>query len=40
MKLALIRRQFAAVGGAHRHVQRLLKTLVSAENEAQIYAEK
>ena len=40
MKLALIRRQFAAVGGAELYVQRLLSALVSAGHEVHLYAEK
>jgi UDP-glucose:(heptosyl)LPS alpha-1,3-glucosyltransferase len=39
MKLALIRRQFAAVGGAELYVQRLLSSLVSAGHEVHLYAE-
>ncbi|MCX6856285.1 MAG: glycosyltransferase family 4 protein [Verrucomicrobia bacterium] len=40
MKLALIRRQFAAVGGAELYVQRLLSALVTAGHEVHLYAEK
>jgi UDP-glucose:(heptosyl)LPS alpha-1,3-glucosyltransferase len=39
MKLALIRRQFAAVGGAELYVQRLLTGLISAGHEVHLYAE-
>jgi len=39
MKLALIRRQFAAVGGAELYVQRLLSALVSTRHEVHLYAE-
>ncbi len=39
MKLALIRRQFAAVGGAELYLQRLLGGLISAGHEVHLYAE-
>lgn len=39
MKLALIRRQFAAVGGAELYLQRLLAGLVEAGHEIHLYAE-
>jgi UDP-glucose:(heptosyl)LPS alpha-1,3-glucosyltransferase len=40
MKLALIRRQFSATGGAELYVQRLLTALVSAGHETHLFAEK
>lgn len=40
MKLALIRRQFAAVGGAELYLQRLLTGLVTAGHEVHLYAER
>jgi UDP-glucose:(heptosyl)LPS alpha-1,3-glucosyltransferase len=40
MKLALIRRQFSATGGAELYVQRLLAALTSAGHETHLYAEK
>jgi UDP-glucose:(heptosyl)LPS alpha-1,3-glucosyltransferase len=40
MKLALIRRQFSAVGGAELYVQRLLGGLADAGHEVHLYAEK
>lgn len=40
MKLALIRRQFSATGGAELYVQRLLAALVSAGHETHLFAEK
>lgn len=40
MKLALIRRQFSATGGAELYVQRLLTALVSAGHETHLLAEK
>lgn len=40
MKLALIRRQFSAVGGAELYVQRLLGGLVESGHEVHLYAEK
>lgn len=39
MKLALIRRQFAAIGGAELYLQRLLKALVAAGHEPHLFAE-
>ena len=40
MKLALIRRQFSATGGAELYVQRLLGALTSAGHETHLFAEK
>ncbi len=40
MRLALIRRQFSATGGAELYVQRLLGALASAGHETHLYAEK
>jgi UDP-glucose:(heptosyl)LPS alpha-1,3-glucosyltransferase len=40
MKLALIRRQFSATGGAELYVQRLLTALVSAGHETHLLAEQ
>lgn len=40
MKLALIRRQFSATGGAELYVQRLLGALVAAGHETHLFAEK
>lgn len=40
MKLALIRRQFAAVGGAELYLQRLLAGLITAGHEVHLYAER
>ena len=40
MKLALIRRQFSATGGAELYVQRLLGALASAGHETHLFAEK
>ena len=39
MKLALIRRQFAATGGAELYLQRLLRALVQGGHEAHLFAE-
>lgn len=39
MKLALIRRRFAATGGAELYLQRLLDALVSGGHEVHLYAE-
>jgi UDP-glucose:(heptosyl)LPS alpha-1,3-glucosyltransferase len=39
MKLALLRRQFAATGGAELYLQRLLKALASAGHEPHLFAE-
>lgn len=39
MKLALIRRQFAATGGAELYLQRLIAALVSAGHEIHLYSE-
>ena len=40
MKLALIRRQFSATGGAELYVQRLLGALTAAGHETHLFAEK
>jgi len=40
MKLALIRRQFSATGGAELYVQRLLGALAAAGHETHLFAEK
>lgn len=40
MKLALIRRQFSATGGAELYVQRLLAALTAAGHETHLFAEK
>lgn len=40
MKLALIRRQFSATGGAELYLQRLLVALASAGHETHLFAEK
>ncbi len=40
MKLALIRRQFSATGGAELYVQRLLTALTAAGHETHLFAEK
>ncbi|MDB6003115.1 MAG: hypothetical protein JWR15_102 [Prosthecobacter sp.] len=40
MKLALIRRQFSATGGAELYVQRLLGALAGAGHETHLFAEK
>jgi UDP-glucose:(heptosyl)LPS alpha-1,3-glucosyltransferase len=40
MKLALIRRQYSATGGAELYVQRLLGALAAAGHETHLYAEK
>jgi UDP-glucose:(heptosyl)LPS alpha-1,3-glucosyltransferase len=40
MKLALIRRQFASVGGAELYLQRLLGALVSAGHDIHLYTER
>ncbi len=40
MKLALIRRQFASVGGAELYLQRLLGALVNAGHEIHLYTER
>ena len=40
MKLALIRRQFSATGGAELYVQRLLGALTTAGHETHLFAEK
>lgn len=40
MKLALIRRQFSATGGAELYVQRLLSALSAAGHETHLFAEK
>lgn len=40
MRLALIRRQFSATGGAELYVQRLLTSLMSAGHEVHLFAEK
>lgn len=40
MKLALVRRQFSATGGAELYVQRLLAALTAARHETHLYAEK
>ncbi|WP_395745041.1 glycosyltransferase family 4 protein [Prosthecobacter sp.] len=40
MKLALIRRQFSATGGAELYVQRLLRGLTAAGHETHLFAEK
>lgn len=40
MKLALIRRQFSATGGAELYVQRLLAELVAAGHDVHLFAEK
>src|ERR1051325_3062708 len=39
MKLALIRRQFAATGGAELYLQRLLRALVERGHEPHLFAE-
>jgi len=39
MKLALIRRQYAATGGAELYLQRLISALVAAGHEVHLYAE-
>ncbi len=39
MKLALIRRQFAATGGAELYLQRLLRTLLKQGHEVHLFAE-
>ena len=39
MKLALIRRRFAATGGAELYLQRLLDALVAGEHDVHLYAE-
>lgn len=39
MKLALIRRQFTATGGAELYLQRLVAALVAANHEVHLYAE-
>ena len=40
MKLALIRRQFASVGGAELYLQRLLAALVAAGHDIHLYTER
>lgn len=40
MRLALIRRQFSATGGAELYLQRLLATLAAAGHETHLFAEK
>lgn len=40
MKLALVRRQFSATGGAELYVQRLLGALTAAGHETHLFAEK
>ncbi|MFO1485090.1 MAG: glycosyltransferase family 4 protein [Verrucomicrobiaceae bacterium] len=40
MKLALIRRQFSATGGAELYLQRLLAALVAAGHQTHLFAEK
>lgn len=40
MKLALVRRQFSATGGAELYVQRLLAALTAAGHETHLFAEK
>lgn len=40
MKIALIRRQFSATGGAELYLQRLLAALASAGHEVHLFAEK
>ena len=39
MKLALIRRQFSATGGAELYLQRLLQALVKGGHEPHLFAE-
>lgn len=39
MKIALIRRQFAATGGAELYLQRLIAALAAAEHEVHLFAE-
>jgi len=39
MKLALIRRQFSATGGAELYLQRLLQALVAGGHEPHLFAE-
>lgn len=39
MKLALIRRQFSATGGAERYLQRLIEALVEGGHEVHLFAE-
>ena len=39
MKLALIRRQFSATGGAELYLQRLLRTLAGRNHELHLFAE-